>query len=172
MIRRPPRSTLFPYTTLFRSRRRGLGQKLGDRGAERIVADGARVVVDEQRAEGRHGLDDARESLLLDQELEGADARVHLDADLLVELDQDSEIARWEKPHAHNAARAEFGRSVMNMCPGLCVIMNGGFEASATAWGVTPHAQKTGTSPGPNACGSPQSGVARSRIPIAAGAPV
>src|SRR2546427_4784723 len=25
MIRRPPRSTLFPYTTLFRSRRAGLG---------------------------------------------------------------------------------------------------------------------------------------------------
>src|SRR3712207_7049529 len=25
MIRRPPRSTLFPYTTLFRSRRRGVG---------------------------------------------------------------------------------------------------------------------------------------------------
>src|SRR2546430_7245255 len=30
MIRRPPRSTLFPYTTLFRSRRRGVG----DRGDE------------------------------------------------------------------------------------------------------------------------------------------
>src|SRR2546427_2935405 len=30
MIRRPPRSTLFPYTTLFRSRRRG-----GPRGAAR-----------------------------------------------------------------------------------------------------------------------------------------
>src|SRR2546430_7011531 len=28
MIRRPPRSTLFPYTTLFRSRRRG-GQAFG-----------------------------------------------------------------------------------------------------------------------------------------------
>src|SRR3712207_7006315 len=26
MIRRPPRSTLFPYTTLFRSRRRGLAR--------------------------------------------------------------------------------------------------------------------------------------------------
>src|SRR2546425_8190487 len=26
MIRRPPRSTLFPYTTLFRSRGRGAGQ--------------------------------------------------------------------------------------------------------------------------------------------------
>src|SRR2546430_4944715 len=30
MIRRPPRSTLFPYTTLFRSRRRGTpGQEAG-----------------------------------------------------------------------------------------------------------------------------------------------
>src|SRR5690349_24184665 len=28
MIRRPPRSTLFPYTTLFRSRRRGRDQAL------------------------------------------------------------------------------------------------------------------------------------------------
>src|SRR6516162_1874444 len=29
MIRRPPRSTLFPYTTLFRSRRRGPGASPG-----------------------------------------------------------------------------------------------------------------------------------------------
>src|SRR5688572_32696137 len=29
MIRRPPRSTLFPYTTLFRSRREPLGLRLG-----------------------------------------------------------------------------------------------------------------------------------------------
>src|SRR5437868_8059385 len=28
MIRRPPRSTLFPYTTLFRSRQRGRGRAL------------------------------------------------------------------------------------------------------------------------------------------------
>src|SRR2546422_6353131 len=28
MIRRPPRSTLFPYTTLFRSRPRGLGRRV------------------------------------------------------------------------------------------------------------------------------------------------
>src|SRR5256885_8259342 len=33
MIRRPPRSTLFPYTTLFRSRRRGLVAPRGARGA-------------------------------------------------------------------------------------------------------------------------------------------
>src|SRR5438552_14566698 len=39
MIRRPPRSTLFPYTTLFRSRGRGdpllLGDLPCDRGASR-----------------------------------------------------------------------------------------------------------------------------------------
>src|SRR2546425_4204039 len=29
MIRRPPRSTLFPYTTLFRSRERGLAVQCG-----------------------------------------------------------------------------------------------------------------------------------------------
>src|SRR2546430_13572706 len=35
MIRRPPRSTLFPYTTLFRSQRRDLPRNVGDlRGAE------------------------------------------------------------------------------------------------------------------------------------------
>src|SRR3989441_12569226 len=33
MIRRPPRSTLFPYTTLFRSRVRGRGRR-GDRTAQ------------------------------------------------------------------------------------------------------------------------------------------
>src|SRR2546422_6889243 len=33
MIRRPPRSTLFPYTTLFRSVERGFAEKMGDRDA-------------------------------------------------------------------------------------------------------------------------------------------
>src|SRR2546427_1984834 len=37
MIRRPPRSTLFPYTTLFRSRRRRLrGMKLEQRLPHRV----------------------------------------------------------------------------------------------------------------------------------------
>src|SRR2546430_6732806 len=31
MIRRPPRSTLFPYTTLFRSRAQALAEELGGR---------------------------------------------------------------------------------------------------------------------------------------------
>ena len=95
--------------------------------------------------------------LLLDQVLERADAGVDLDADLVVELHRDGEIAAGEEPrlgidHRRPAQTrpAVFGRSVTNMWPGLCVIMNGGFEASATACGVTPHAQNTGTSPGPN----------------------
>src|SRR3712207_6882611 len=42
MIRRPPRSTLFPYTTLFRSRRDALGQ-LRERGVEHGDLVGRRV---------------------------------------------------------------------------------------------------------------------------------
>src|SRR2546421_2668750 len=42
MIRRPPRSTLFPYTTLFRSRARPDGLR-GRRGRSRQIAAAARV---------------------------------------------------------------------------------------------------------------------------------
>src|SRR3712207_6848256 len=47
MIRRPPRSTLFPYTTLFRSRgvRRGAGEgRGGAQGPARPGADGRLTV--------------------------------------------------------------------------------------------------------------------------------
>src|SRR3712207_7506380 len=44
MIRRPPRSTLFPYTTLFRSQHRADAQAVDDHHVERARA--------EQRAEG------------------------------------------------------------------------------------------------------------------------
>src|SRR3712207_641734 len=41
MIRRPPRSTLFPYTTLFRSagRRRKRGDRVGEHGDRRSCLD-------------------------------------------------------------------------------------------------------------------------------------
>src|SRR3712207_8738339 len=43
MIRRPPRSTLFPYTTLFRSRRGRVVLELGDitRAPRAVTANGA-----------------------------------------------------------------------------------------------------------------------------------
>src|SRR5687767_15384407 len=49
MIRRPPRSTLFPYTTLFRSRRGAVHEDHGD--ASRRVRAG--------RHQARFALDDA-----------------------------------------------------------------------------------------------------------------
>src|SRR3712207_7488081 len=48
MIRRPPRSTLFPYTTLFRSRHRGPAQLLGRVAHERERL--ARVDADDAHA--------------------------------------------------------------------------------------------------------------------------
>src|SRR2546421_8586519 len=39
MIRRPPRSTLFPYTTLFRSQRRRDGLRVDELQAHRIHGD-------------------------------------------------------------------------------------------------------------------------------------
>src|SRR5687768_18044175 len=52
MIRRPPRSTLFPYTTLFRSEPEGDGLHLGGLGRPRRGtpdADGERAAVGRRR---------------------------------------------------------------------------------------------------------------------------
>src|SRR2546427_6964831 len=43
MIRRPPRSTLFPYTTLFRSASRGARPRSADRSAEPARLQGGRA---------------------------------------------------------------------------------------------------------------------------------
>src|SRR2546429_7562905 len=57
MIRRPPRSTLFPYTTLFRSRREQVllhhGRKLVDRLVLQVENDDGDAVVDELPGERR-----------------------------------------------------------------------------------------------------------------------
>src|SRR5256885_12791666 len=62
MIRRPPRSTLFPYTTLFRSEeqhreRHQEHQRPRQRHARELVHMGAerRHAVDLERLEGHHG---------------------------------------------------------------------------------------------------------------------
>src|SRR3712207_7840775 len=62
MIRRPPRSTLFPYTTLFRSQRHGFGpQRQPDVAAvtdfplvRRVLVDVVPEVEDEVRRLPRH----------------------------------------------------------------------------------------------------------------------
>src|SRR5687768_17925676 len=54
MIRRPPRSTLFPYTTLFRSRPRRSGRALR-RGTGRRRAPAARRCPSEQEVPLSHG---------------------------------------------------------------------------------------------------------------------
>src|SRR3989442_13462498 len=50
MIRRPPRSTLFPYTTLFRSRFPALHDSTGVRG---IAGDSAKLSEQRERLSGR-----------------------------------------------------------------------------------------------------------------------
>src|SRR3712207_7341751 len=60
MIRRPPRSTLFPYTTLFRSRAAVVHDRhldvdvLGEEGARRGDAAVGLLPVDENDADGLH----------------------------------------------------------------------------------------------------------------------
>jgi hypothetical protein len=56
---------------------------------------------------------------------------------------------------SHDAVSPSRGRSVRNMIPGSWVIISSGRDSSATACGVTPQAQKTGTSPGRISTGSP-----------------
>src|SRR5947209_12548470 len=54
MIRRPPRSTLFPYTTLFRSRS---DEGRGERAAGQGEARGVHRRVQQGGRQGRRGLD-------------------------------------------------------------------------------------------------------------------
>src|SRR3712207_8341383 len=65
MIRRPPRSTLFPYTTLFRSRARGEGgghQLLGDRRRHRRARNPAAAAGPGRGRAGRAAAGDPRRS--------------------------------------------------------------------------------------------------------------
>src|SRR3712207_7064329 len=55
MIRRPPRSTLFPYTTLFRSKLRGgyyTPEPVADFLARWALADGAKTVLEPSAGDG------------------------------------------------------------------------------------------------------------------------
>src|SRR3712207_8209911 len=75
MIRRPPRSTLFPYTTLFRSGRVG-GQRLLVRALD--LALDLRLAHDHRLEPARHAEEVARRvavAVRVDRQLGGPDAR-------------------------------------------------------------------------------------------------
>src|SRR5258708_18616879 len=99
MIRRPPRSTLFPYTTLFRSRRRPR--------AARVRPDHAADQVDERGLARAVRPDDARRSEEHTSELQSPD---HLVCRLLLEKKKTPhsspvhtiQILAPSNPHAHN----------------------------------------------------------------------
>src|SRR3989442_14845551 len=61
----------------------------------------------------------------------------------------------FESMLAYSPSKSVSFKSVTNIWPGLCVINSGQHATTATACGATPHAQKTGTSPGLISTGSP-----------------
>src|SRR2546422_3243563 len=77
MIRRPPRSTLFPYTTLFRSRLRRVAEQV-----EHHLLQRAAVAQD--RGEGRQVLLD-RDVLRSEEHTSELQSRLHLVCRLLLE---------------------------------------------------------------------------------------
>src|SRR3712207_9111623 len=102
MIRRPPRSTLFPYTTLFRSRHR--------RRAERVSHEAHH---DEDAGEARHHDEDRRcerEDRHHDEHLHGGGR-----ATLLAGVDRDPEAvaaARDRKSTRLNSSHANISYAV------------------------------------------------------------
>src|SRR3712207_9025553 len=83
MIRRPPRSTLFPYTTLFRSD--NVPRTLPLRGVIHFYVQHQREVIVRR---SKH-------------ELRSLEARVHRLEGLLIALDQDRKSTRLNSSHAN-----------------------------------------------------------------------
>src|SRR2546430_14698217 len=99
MIRRPPRSTLFPYTTLFRSVRSAYsGGPLGKSMllARRLVESGVRFVEVRQDGWDVHK-DTVNRTRRLSDELDPALAAI------LKDLKQDRESTRLNSSHSQNS---------------------------------------------------------------------
>src|SRR2546422_4872687 len=95
MIRRPPRSTLFPYTTLFRSHGRGHLLRDGDRGARRPDAgrgaEGRRFLgAPARRVRGALAAGDRSE-----EHTSELQSRLHLVCRLLLEKKKKKRINRY-----------------------------------------------------------------------------
>src|SRR2546422_6381959 len=97
MIRRPPRSTLFPYTTLFRSARRV---------DPRIAADAVPHLLDPERT---HRVEQVRDGVRSEEHTSELQSRLHLVCRLLLEKKKTrtpKEILRIDKPEQPNHERA------------------------------------------------------------------
>src|SRR5690348_17938727 len=96
MVRRPPSSTLFPYTTLFRSDLRDLAddrgllahREVGDVGLPRAVVVPARIVTEQVE----DGLDRRRERPRSEEHTSELQSPVHLVCRLLLEKKKQSTI--------------------------------------------------------------------------------
>src|SRR2546422_2016528 len=87
MIRRPPRSTLFPYTTLFRSRRPGHRHRLQAAPRERVPGAGLRAAAALAGGPGARGRDGEPVPLQARSEEHTSElqSRLHLVCRLLLE---------------------------------------------------------------------------------------
>src|SRR3712207_8878392 len=102
MIRRPPRSTLFPYTTLFRSPHlAGLDEQVGREALDRLVGD-----ADERDVDPGHRAADADAGLGQRQQL--------------VAADRDRKSTRLNSSHA-NISYAVFCLKKKKKKPELCM---------------------------------------------------
>src|SRR3712207_8207037 len=77
MIRRPPRSTLFPYTTLFRSSLDGRGESRGDHHLLDGAEGGVAVLVLHPDADGVAVLQERRRGLAVEDRLDRPRSEEH-----------------------------------------------------------------------------------------------
>src|SRR2546429_6530398 len=97
MIRRPPRSTLFPYTTLFRSRI-SVSRAAAERGRTRAPQDYAVYALPDDRLEHHSVVHDRADSARSEEHTSELQSRLHLVCRLLLEKKKHQEITALHTP--------------------------------------------------------------------------
>src|SRR2546429_6505548 len=100
MIRRPPRSTLFPYTTLFRSGVFPAHAAV----VHTVLVHGRDARVEEHLRHLAHAVEhDGRDAVRSEEHTSELQSRLHLVCRLLLEKKkrQPSNLARWQRQDTH-----------------------------------------------------------------------